>query len=49
MYDQNGRAVDLQNVDEDLRESLGFKERGQITSDEELKKLIDTNVGYERQ
>lgn len=49
MYDQNGVAVAPENVDYDLRESLGFKERGQITSDEELKKLIDTNVGYERQ
>lgn len=49
MYDQNGVAVAPESVDYDLRESLGFKERGQITSDEELKKLIDTNVGYERQ
>lgn len=49
MYDQNGRNVDLSNVDEDMRESLGFKNRGQITPDEELKKLIDTSVGYERQ
>ena len=46
MYDQNGVAVPAENVDDDLRESLGFKQRGQITSDEELKKLIDTNVGY---
>lgn len=49
MYDQNGVAVPPENVDDDLRESLGFKQRGQITSDEELRKLIDTNVGYERQ
>lgn len=49
MYDQSGNAVDLGNVDEDMRESLGFKSRGQITSDEELKKLLDTDVGYERQ
>lgn len=49
MYDQSGNPVDLENVDEDLKESLGFKDRGQITSDEELKKLIDTNAGYERQ
>jgi hypothetical protein len=49
MYDQNGRKVDLENVDEDLREAFNFKERGQITSDEELRKLIDTSVGYERQ
>lgn len=40
MYDQSGNTVDLANVDEDLRESLGFKDRGQITSDEELKKLV---------
>jgi hypothetical protein len=33
MYDQSGNHVDLENVDEDLRESLGFKERGQISSD----------------
>lgn len=49
MYDQNGVAVPPENVDYDLRESLGFKNRDQITNDEELKKLIDTNVGYERQ
>ncbi len=36
-------------MDYDLRESLGYKNRDQITSDEELRKLIDTNVGYERQ
>jgi len=33
MYDQNGRQVDLTSVDEDMRETLGFRERGQITSD----------------
>lgn len=49
MYDQSGNPVDLANVDEDMRESLGFKPRGQISSDEELRKLVDTNVGYERQ
>ena len=49
MYDQSGQAVSQENVDNDMRESLGFKDRGQITSDEELRKLIDTNVGYERQ
>lgn len=49
MYDQNGVAVAAENVDYDLRESLGFKERGQLTSDEELKKLIDNSAGYERQ
>lgn len=49
MYDQSGNAVQLSSVDEDMRASLGYKERGQITSDEELKKLVDTNVGYERQ
>jgi hypothetical protein len=49
MYDQNGVAVPQENVDDDLRESLGFKQRGQITSDEELRKLIDSSVGYERQ
>ena len=49
MYDQSGHPIDLANVDEDMRESLGFRERGQITSDEELRKLVDTNVGYERQ
>jgi hypothetical protein len=49
MYDQNGVNVAPENVDYDLRESLGFKERGQISSDDELKKLIDSNAGYERQ
>jgi hypothetical protein len=49
MYDQNGVTVTPENIDYDLRESLGFKERGQITNDDELQKLIDTNVGYERQ
>jgi len=49
MYDQNGAVVPPENVDEDLKESLGFKDRGQISSDEELKKLIDNSVGYERQ
>jgi hypothetical protein len=49
MYDQNGTPVSPDSVDDDLRESLGFKQRAQISSDEELKKLIDTNVGYERQ
>jgi hypothetical protein len=49
MYDQNGVAVPPENVDYDLRESLGFKTRDQITNDEELKKLIDTSAGYDRQ
>ena len=49
MYDQSGNTVHLANVDEDMRESNGFKDRGQITSDEELRKLVETNVGYERQ
>jgi len=49
MYDQNGRPVDIENVDEDLRVTNGFKDKGQITPDEELKALIDTNVGYEKQ
>ncbi len=40
--------VDLSNVDEDLRQSNGFKLRGQITPDEELRKLVDTDIGYER-
>jgi len=40
MYDQNGVAVAPENADDDLRESLNFKERGQITSDEELRRLI---------
>ena len=40
MYDQNGRPVDVEDVDEDLRVSNGFKDRGQITSDEELKAMI---------
>jgi hypothetical protein len=31
MYDQNGRDVELENVDEDLRATNGFKDRGQIT------------------
>jgi hypothetical protein len=34
MYDQNGVAVPPENVDYDLRESLGFKNRDQISSDE---------------
>ena len=33
MYDQNGVAVAPENADCDLRESLGFLERAQITSD----------------
>lgn len=49
MYDQSGNPVELSSVDEDLRESLGFLNRGQISSDEQLKKLVETNVGYERQ
>jgi hypothetical protein len=32
MYDQNGRPVDIENVDEDLRTTNGFKERGQISN-----------------
>ena len=48
MRDQNGALVGLENVDEDLRETNGFRERGQISSDEELRKLIDTDNGYER-
>lgn len=48
MYDQNGAPVPQENVDEDLREAWGFKQRSQISSDEELKKLIDTSVGYAR-
>lgn len=46
MRDQNGALVGLENVDEDLRESNGFKERGQITRDEELRKLVDIDHGY---
>lgn len=46
MRDQNGALVGLDNVDEDLRESNGFKERGQITRDEELRKLVDIDHGY---
>jgi flagellar basal body rod protein FlgF len=49
MYDQNGRSVDVENVDEDLRVTNGFKEKGQITPDEELMQMIDTGVGYEKQ
>jgi len=49
MFDQNGRHVGLENVDEDLRITNGFKQKGQISTNEELKTLIDTNVGYERQ
>jgi len=49
MYDQSGVAVPQERVDNDMRESLGFKDRGQITSDDELRRLVDTNVGYERQ
>lgn len=33
MRDQSGALVGLENVDEDLRESNGFKERGQISKD----------------
>lgn len=32
-----------------MRESLGFKERSQITSDEELRKLIDSTLSLEKQ
>ena len=46
MRDQNGALVGLENVDEDLRETNGFRERGQISRDEELRKLIDTDNGY---
>lgn len=46
MRDQNGALVGLENVDDDLRESNGFKERGQISSDEELRRLIDIDHGY---
>lgn len=48
MRDQNGALVGLENVDDDLRESNRFKERGQISSDEDLKRLIDIDHGYER-
>lgn len=34
MYDQSGQNVDIENVDEDLRTSNGFKERGHISNDE---------------
>ena len=34
MRDQSGGLVGIENVDEDMKESNGFKERGQITSDE---------------
>lgn len=33
MYDQNGRNVDLDNYDEDLKVTNGFKDRSQITPD----------------
>ncbi len=49
MYDQNGRSVDVENVDEDLRVTNGFKQKGQISPDEELKSIVDTNLGYEKQ
>lgn len=48
MRDQNGALVGLENVDEDLRETNGFRERGQISRDEDLRNLIDTDNGYER-
>jgi hypothetical protein len=48
MRDQSGALVGLENVDEDLRETNGFRERGQISKDEELRKLIDIDHGYER-
>lgn len=34
MYDQSGNPVAPDSVDDDLRESLGFKDRGQISGDE---------------
>ena len=49
MYDQSGHPVELSSVDEDLRHSHGFLNRGQISSDEQLKKLVQNNVGYQRQ
>ena len=34
MRDQSGALVGLDRVDEDLRETNGFRERGQISTDE---------------
>lgn len=33
MRDQNGAPVELENVDDDLKESNGFKPREQISKD----------------
>lgn len=33
MRDQSGALVGLDRVDEDLRETNGFRERGQISTD----------------
>ena len=46
MRDQSGALVGLDHVDEELRVSNGFRERGQISTDEDLKKLIDTDDGF---
>ena len=48
MRDQSGALVGLDNVDEELRACNGFRERGQISNDEDLKKLIDTDCGFEK-
>jgi hypothetical protein len=46
MRDQDGRLVGLENVDEELRSNNGFRERGKISTDDDLKKLIDTDAGF---
>lgn len=48
MRDQSGALVGLDRVDEDLRETNGFRERGQISTDEQLRNIVDTDNGYER-
>ena len=48
MRDQSGALVGLEHVDEDLRNTNGFREKGQISNDEDLKKLIDTDCGFEK-
>lgn len=48
MRDQSGALVGLDNVDEELRAAQGFRERGQISNDEDLRKLIDTDSGFEK-
>ena len=49
MRDQDGKEVPFERFDEDLKADFGLYERRQITSDEELRKLLPLGEHYSKQ